>query len=56
MQQIIGNYLRREDGAVTVDYVVITAGVIGLCLLVTIPMFGAAIDWGDIIATLVLGD
>lgn len=32
-------FARVEDGAVTVDWIVLTAAIIGLCLLVTIPAY-----------------
>ncbi|AZB64701.1 hypothetical protein EBL87_13480 [Cereibacter sphaeroides] len=32
-------FVRAEDGAVTVDWIVLTAAIIGLCLLVTIPAY-----------------
>jgi hypothetical protein len=31
------NFLRREDGAVTIDWVVLTAAIIGLCMIVLTP-------------------
>lgn len=46
-------FTENEDGAVTVDFVVLTAGIIVLCLMITIPLFGGAIGWGGIIADLV---
>ncbi|MHA6325176.1 hypothetical protein [Roseivivax sp. CAU 1753] len=30
---IFRHFIRTEDGAVTVDWVVLTAGVVGLCLI-----------------------
>ncbi|MDP2083790.1 MAG: hypothetical protein Q8K20_01210 [Gemmobacter sp.] len=41
-----------EDGAVTVDFVVLTAGVIGLALLFVLPVLSEAVNWGGAIATL----
>lgn len=32
MQKLITQFLKREDGAVTVDWVVLTAGVVGLAV------------------------
>ena len=36
------NFFRAEDGAVTVDWVVITAAVVSLAVLVTIGISGSA--------------
>ncbi|SNX69282.1 hypothetical protein SAMN05878503_103270 [Cereibacter ovatus] len=35
-------FLMQTDGAVTVDWVVLTAAIIALCLLVTIPYYTGA--------------
>lgn len=35
-------YFRPEDGAVTVDWVVLTASIIALCLTVTALIFGSS--------------
>lgn len=45
-------FLTREDGAVTVDFVVLTAGVIGLAMLFILPVLGEAVNWGEAIAVL----
>jgi Flp pilus assembly pilin Flp len=34
-------FLKSEDGAVTVDWVVLTAAIVGLALIVAIPIFSA---------------
>ena len=34
----IANFLRREDGAITVDWVVLSAAIIGLGMIVLIPI------------------
>lgn len=34
----ISNFLRREDGAITVDWVVLSAAIIGLGMVVLIPI------------------
>ena len=31
------NFLRREDGAVTIDWVVLSAAILGLCMVVLTP-------------------
>lgn len=38
-------FLAKEDGAVTVDWVVITAGIVGLCLAM-VGLFSAAFEPG----------
>lgn len=34
--QTLAKFLKDEDGAVTVDWVVLTAGVVGLALLISV--------------------
>ena len=34
----IASFLRREDGAITVDWVVLSAAIIGLGMIVLIPI------------------
>ncbi|MFN3292888.1 MAG: hypothetical protein ACK4S2_05555 [Gemmobacter sp.] len=46
------SFLSREDGAVTVDFVVLTAGVIGLAMLFILPVLAEAVNWGQAIADL----
>ncbi len=41
---IMQKFLRSEDGAVTVDWVVLTAAIIGLGLAVLVPIGIAATD------------
>lgn len=36
--QAVLNFLRREDGAITVDWVVLSAAIIGLGMVVLIPI------------------
>ena len=38
------NFLKSEDGAVTVDWVVLTASIIGLGILVVATIAGGATD------------
>jgi hypothetical protein len=45
-------FLTHEDGAVTVDFVVLTAGIIGLAMLFILPVLAEAVNWGEAIATL----
>lgn len=44
------SFLHCEDGVVTVDFVVLTAAIIGLCLGIVLPLLGGAMGWGTIIA------
>jgi hypothetical protein len=44
------DFVSNEDGAVTVDFVVLTAGVIGLCMLFILPVLAEAVNWGEAIA------
>ncbi|ABN75675.1 hypothetical protein Rsph17029_0559 [Rhodobacter sphaeroides ATCC 17029] len=37
--ELLNPFVKAEDGAVTVDWIVLTAAIIGLCLLVTIPAY-----------------
>lgn len=41
------NFWRREDGAVTVDWVVLTAFIIGMSLLIIAGILNAATDPAD---------
>lgn len=50
MKDIVKGLVRDEDGAVTVDFVVLTAGVIGLCMLFILPVLAEAVNWGNAIA------
>lgn len=45
-------FLSDESGAVTVDFVVLTAGVIGLCMLFILPVLSESVEWGGAIADL----
>jgi Flp pilus assembly pilin Flp len=59
MTSIARTFLQDEDGAVTVDFVVLTAGVIGLCMLFILPVLAESVNWGEAIAVLAqrnLGD
>lgn len=52
-------FVSDETGAVTVDFVVLTAGVIGLCMLFILPVLAESVNWGEAIAVLAqrsLGD
>lgn len=48
---LAGRYLGDEDGAITVDWVVITAAVVGIAIAVTVTLGGATDDYGDTVAS-----
>jgi Flp pilus assembly pilin Flp len=52
MTRIARTFLKNDDGAVTVDFVVLTAGVIGLCMLFILPVLAESVSWGEAIAVL----
>ena len=45
------NFARNEDGAVTVDWVVLTAAIVGLGVAVMTQVGGGVMDLGDAIGT-----
>ena len=51
MLNFIKNFRNDEDGAVTVDWVVLTAAIVGLGIAVLSSVGGATSDLGDVIAT-----
>ncbi|MCP3972761.1 MAG: hypothetical protein GY717_21060 [Rhodobacteraceae bacterium] len=48
---LIKNFHRNEDGAVTVDWVVLTAAIVGLGIAVLTTVGGATDDYADQIGT-----
>lgn len=58
--QAIKRFIRNESGAVTVDFVVLTAGVVVLTIVVTPPIRSAvvnmAIDIADTVNGVEVGD
>ncbi|MDX5357759.1 MAG: hypothetical protein LPK12_08485 [Rhodobacterales bacterium] len=52
MQERLKDFVDDETGAVTVDFVVLTAGVIGLCMLFIVPVLNESVEWGQAIADL----
>jgi hypothetical protein len=55
MKRRLSKFLHCESGAVSADFVVLTAGVIGLCMLFILPVLAESVNWGEAIATLALG-
>jgi Flp pilus assembly pilin Flp len=51
MLDFIKNFRADEDGAVTVDWVVLTAAIVGMGIAVLAAVRGGAEDMGDNIAT-----
>lgn len=47
MLDFIKNFRADEDGAVTVDWVVLTAAIVGLGIAVVISVRSGAVDMGD---------
>lgn len=46
--------LRDDDeGAVTVDWVVLTAGIVGLAMVVIYPILSESVRWGEGLAGLI---
>jgi hypothetical protein len=41
------NFIKKEDGAVTVDWVVLTAAVCGIALAAILSVFSGTSDFGD---------
>lgn len=49
MKALINNFLRDEDGAVTVDWVVLTAAIVGLGLVIGTTVGQSTADLADTI-------
>ncbi len=52
MELRASRFLQDETGAVSADFVVLSAGVIGLCLLFILPVLGESVNWGQAIVDL----
>ena len=44
MQEVLANFIKTEDGAVTVDWVVLTAAIVGLGIAVIATVSQGALD------------
>lgn len=55
MLDFIKNFRADEDGAVTVDWVVLTAAIVGLGIAVVISVRAGAVDMGNDISTSLSG-
>ena len=51
MFQSISNFFRNEDGAVTVDWVVLTAAICALAVAIIVAIHGATGNVGDVVGT-----
>ncbi len=45
--QRIAAFLEDEDGAITVDWVLLTAGVVGLCSAIFLGLGNGTVDYSD---------
>lgn len=52
MRRAATNFVHDDGGAVSADFVVLTAGVIGLCMLFIVPVLNESVNWGQAIADL----
>ncbi len=48
--KLVNNFARDEDGAVTVDWVVLTAAIVGLGIAVLASVGGSTKDLADVIS------
>ncbi len=48
----VRRFVDDTSGAVSADFVVLTAGVIGLCMLFIVPVLNESVNWGQAIADL----
>lgn len=49
MKQTLITFLKSEEGAVTVDWVVLTAAIVGLAFIVMLPFVSTVSDKADMI-------
>ncbi|WP_323042649.1 hypothetical protein [Gemmobacter sp.] len=52
MKTTVRRFVDDTSGAVSADFVVLTAGVIGLCMLFIVPVLNESVNWGQAIADL----
>lgn len=55
MLERVKSYLRKEDGAVTVDWVVLCAGVVLIAAMIVSAMQSGAVDLSDGVASYMSG-
>ena len=56
MRQLLSRFTRDREGAVSVDWIVLTAGVIGLAAGAGSVVFDGTVDIGDAISAALSGD
>lgn len=47
MKHFLRKAIHNEDGAVTVDWIVLTAAIVGLVVLITVAMQSGAVNLSD---------
>ncbi|WP_223421787.1 Flp family type IVb pilin [Tateyamaria pelophila] len=47
MKHFLKTFFRQDDGAVTVDWIVLTAAIVGLVVLISAAMQGGAVNLSD---------
>lgn len=52
MKKAARTFINDDSGAVSADFVVLTAGVIGLCMIFILPVLAESVNWGQAIADL----
>lgn len=52
MKKAARTFIDDTSGAVSADFVVLTAGVIGLCMIFIVPVLNESVNWGQAIADL----
>ncbi|MFV2053278.1 Flp family type IVb pilin [Aliiroseovarius sp. YM-037] len=53
MNKMFAKFLKDESGAVTVDWVILTAGIVGLAIAVAVPIGMTTSERGDDIGSYV---
>ena len=53
MLRHVRDFFQKETGAVTVDWVVLTAGIVGLAMAVIYPIMTSSVSWAESLAELV---
>ncbi|MBS9715574.1 hypothetical protein ACFFUT_18845 [Pseudohalocynthiibacter aestuariivivens] len=50
LTEMIKNFCTNESGAITVDWVVLTAAIVGLSIAIMVTVGGATSDLGDVVS------
>ncbi len=51
MKQFLKTFFETDDGAVTVDWIVLTAAIVGLVVVIAVAMQTGAVSLGDKVAS-----